>query len=139
MGRAAVIAISEVLAGERVHWQEIVEEFGFSMRFIDPDALQEMSSDSDLIAIILDYGKDCRRSAIEQLLRVRNGRSQPRLVLCHGIANPLEDRELDAAGAFDALARPLSDREVRQTLGFLWRSLERPAASTWHGKPRHPG
>ena len=120
MHLVGVIAISQDLAGERVHWESIAGEFGFSIQFIDTEGVQDLGS--NLIAVIVDYGK---RSAIDHVKRAGNGQAKPRLVLCHGMASPLEDAEFHAAGAFDVLARPLADAEVRQTMGFLWRAVER--------------
>jgi DNA-binding NtrC family response regulator len=83
----------------------------------------------DVVAVFLQkqaVGPDC--SWAEAVKQVRGVSDEIRVVVCHGFGESIDWQEISEAGAFHALALPLSDNEVRQSIGFLWEADQRAEA-----------
>ena len=59
----------------------------------------------------------------------RSKMPEVRLILCHGLSEKIDWPALSRAGAFHAVSLPLRESELRQSLGFVWESDARLAAS----------
>lgn len=98
-----------------------VEEFGWSLKEADSlRSLAELHATNNLAAVLfspyhLNLPWD---QAFHSILEAAPS-ALP--ILCHGFAEAIDWPEAAEAGAFHSLLLPLSEREVRQSLGFVWR------------------
>jgi hypothetical protein len=69
-------------------------------------------------------------SWLEIIRTLRRSLPDVRLVVCHGFGDTFDWKELCEAGAFHALRLPLLERELRQSLGFIWEAEKRLAAAS---------
>jgi hypothetical protein len=90
------------------------------------DEVQAAQSGRKTVAILMQRGAfGLRCSWGEALGRVRSVSGPTRIVVCHGLGEPVDWQSLADAGAFHALALPLQENEVRQSLGFVWAAENR--------------
>lgn len=104
-------------------------EFGWSFEIAgDLEQLQKLGSSRSLVAILFDaHGLGL---SWEQALRLIGAAAAPALLIpCHRFSDVVNWRDLADAGAFHALALPLSPSEVRQSLGFVWSARMRRLAN----------
>lgn len=67
-------------------------------------------------------------SWLEIIRLLRGTLPDARLVVCHGFGEVFDWTQLCNAGAFHALQLPLQERELRQSLGFIWEAEKRRTA-----------
>lgn len=98
------------------------EEFGWRVgRASDPQ---------EIVAVIL------HRNAFgplpswrEVIRRLKQTLPDSRVIACHGFTETLDWGEFCDLGVFHAIRLPMSEAEVRQSLGFLWEAEKRRAAT----------
>jgi hypothetical protein len=98
------------------------QEFGWTARVShNLDEIATTNAERNTVAVFLlrdVFGPDC--SWVAAIRLVRFTLLEVRLVICHGITEAIDWRELADEGAFHGIEFPLRNREVRQSLGFIW-------------------
>jgi hypothetical protein len=107
------------------------QEFGWTAREShNPHEIAADNAKLNPVAAFLRrdiFGAGC--SWVEAVRLFRHALPQVRLVVCHGVTEAIDWRELADAGAFHGIGFPLRDLEYRQSLGFIWEAEERDARS----------
>jgi len=104
----------------------VVTEFGWSLEIVRSlDRVREMSAGRKLIAILFEpYSLGLSWSLALRSVLYAAPTALP--IACHRFSDAIDWPELANAGAFHALSSPFNERELRQSLGFIWaRRFER--------------
>ena len=98
----------------------MVAEFGWSVKAVrTARELAQADSNENLVAVLFE--PETLSLTWDGALRViceATSRALP--ILCHRFAETIDWPQLAEAGVFHSLLLPLSQREVRQSLGFVW-------------------
>jgi hypothetical protein len=109
--------------------QAVAGDFGWTVKVVG-----HMPEAAEAQAVLFHrdaLGLGC--SWVDAVHLLRLALPEARLVACHGLAESIDWPELCDAGAFHALGLPLSENEVRKSLGFIAQALNRLDGSG--GKP----
>jgi len=106
-------------------------EFGWTARVShSPDEIATVHAERNSVAAFLQrdiFGPDC--SWVDAIRLFRFALPDVRLIVCHGVTQAIDWRELAEEGAFHGIGFPLRGGEFRQSLGFNWEAEERCARS----------
>jgi hypothetical protein len=135
--RAYVVAMTEniiVMPGQREAdlpvLRSVAGEFGWTA---DPvrglnEAVAAQAYVRTLAAILHRDGLGADYSWPDAVRRVKRALPDVRVIVCHGLSEPIEWQALCEAGTFHAVSAPLKECEVRQSLGFVWEAEKRVAS-----------
>ena len=115
---------------ERQALEPLIAEFGWSLTEVRSIRdLTQANCDHNVIAVLFDPQTLCLPwdRVLHSILDAAP-RTLP--ILCHRFAEAIDWPQVAEAGAFHSLQLPLNQREVRQSLGFVW-SVKR------HSTARH--
>jgi hypothetical protein len=97
---------------------------------VEPVCQPEFLRDSPAAGIFLQKEALGECSWIDAIETIRALAPSARIIVCHNFSEPIDWQELSEAGAFHAVALPLSENEVQQSLGFLWAAENRGDADS---------
>lgn len=104
----------------------VASEFGWSVENVRSlDRVRDMSADRKFVAVLFEpYSLGLSWSLA--LRSVLDAAPTALPIACHRFSDVIDWPELADAGAFHALSSPFNERELRQSLGFIWaRRFER--------------
>lgn len=123
-----IVVLFGDLPVERRALDLLVAEFGWSLKEVRTVRdLAQVSLDHNLVTVLFD--PQHLSLPWDQALRVISEAAPRALpILCHRFAEAIDWPQVAEAGAFHSLQLPLNQREVRQSLGFVWSAKCRSAA-----------
>ena len=136
---SGIVVLFGDLPVERQALDPLIAEFGWSL--IEVRSIRDLAQancDHNLIAVLFDPQTLCLPwdRALRSILDAAP-RTLP--ILCHRFAEAIDWPQVAEAGAFHSLQLPLNQREVRQSLGFVWSVKRRSSAISMHIRPDPSG
>jgi hypothetical protein len=132
MFRTCLVFLGD-FSDENIPWDEVGSHVGWTARHQrNIDGLREESGQYDVAGVFIESPAEGLTDVL-RLTRIQELVPNARLVICR----PLDlnhATELDAIGAFHAIARPLNLGELRQSIGFVWESWCRRASAARSSK-----
>lgn len=115
-----IVVVAGGLSTGRVSLEKLAAEFGWSLKHLPHLAdLEVLRADSRVVAVLFSPA-NLAVSWKRALHKIQESAPQARPILCHRFRDSIDWPRAAKAGVFLLLPMPLSEVEVRQSLGFVW-------------------
>ena len=118
MEKLVDIVVFGKLCQERICWTELQQKLRIQLILAPSmEELREITNQRQVQGLLVEMPH-------ARLAKKLIGNA--RLIVCHPMSEPPEPEQLEAIGAFHAVALPLKFDEVLHSLGFLWQAVTNP-------------